>query len=149
MKRKFLVSFVVGILCVLLVLGFAACSSGDTGRKTITGSYHIEQPINDVKRGVDVTVILNSDNSIYSISIEEDEEYTCSVGGPWGVFRDLNFVASLMSVSVADINGYKVVCDGNGLPTAIQNFPPEWIVVANTDACGMVILALQDAFTKI
>lgn len=81
--------------------------------------------------------------------MEENDEYTVSVGGPWGIFCNLNFLPSLMSTGVETINGYTVTCGKNGLPTAISGMPQEWIVAGNTDACGMVILALQNAFAKL
>lgn len=149
MKKKSFVALLMCIVAAFCLVGATACGDSESGRKTLTGSYHIETPINGVKRGADITVMLNADNSIYSIAVEESDEYTTSVGGPWGIFCNLNFLPSLMSVSVEEINGYKITCDENGLPTAIGGMPQEWIVVANTDACGMVILALQDAFKKL
>lgn len=138
-------------LCLAVALVFVAgCSSKGSSRTTLRGHYYPPEEIDGVKRGCDIVVILNSDNSIYTISEDEDSDYVLyDVEQTWGIFSNLNFYPNLCSVSVDEINSWKVPLDENGLPTAVEGMPEEWLVAANTSACGMVVLALQDAFSQL
>ncbi|MBO4989224.1 MAG: hypothetical protein J6D37_02710 [Clostridia bacterium] len=147
-KRKISLIIASLLMCLLMALSMGACANKKSEKKTITGEYHVGE-VNSVKRGCDIIVMLNADGSIYTIAEDEESDYVISVGGPWGIFNCLTFYPNLCSCSVEEINSWKVTCDENGLPVSIEGMPSEWLIPANTDACGMVILALQDAFAQI
>lgn len=151
MKNKtFLKTILAALLACIFAFAFAGCGEKKNERTTYTGSYHIAEEINGVKRGCDIIVILNADNSIYTISEDEESEYILfDQEQLWGIFSNLNLYPNLCTAGVDEINSWKVVKGENGLPAAIEGMPEEWIVAANTSACGMVVLALQDAFSKI
>jgi hypothetical protein len=150
MKKKFLKFIVSALLMCVFVIGFASCGKDRESRQTYTGSYYITQEINGVQRGCDILVILNSDNSIYTISEDEESEYILyDQEQLWGIFSNLNFYPNLCTAGVEEIQSWEVVKGDDGLPTEIKGMPTDWLVAANTGACGMVVLALQDAFSKI
>ncbi len=148
--KRWIVALLAACMVLALAVGFVGCGSRGSSRTTYTGHYYPPEEINGVKRGCDIVVILNADNSIYTISEDEESDYVLyDVEQLWGIFSNLNFYPNLCSVSVEEINSWTVACDENGLPTAVEGMPEEWLVTANTGACGMVVLALQDAFSQI
>lgn len=148
-RKKLFSGIMIAVLTVcLLVFGLTSCGKKEE-RKVYTGSYHIAQEIDGVKRGCDIVVILNADDSIYTISEDEESSYVLfDQEQLWGIFSNLNFYPNLCSAGVEEIRSWDVTIGENGLPTAIDGMPQEWLVAANTSACGMVVLALQDAFSK-
>lgn len=149
-NNRILFRIVTIVLSVcLFAFCLTACAKKDE-RKVLTGSYYVTNEVNGVKRGCDIVVILNSDNTIYTISEDEESTYVLfDQEQLWGIFSNLNFYPNLCSAGVEEISSWKVTVGENGLPTGIDGMPSEWLVAANTGACGMVVLALQNAFEKI
>ncbi|MFA6829318.1 MAG: hypothetical protein WCR67_01225 [Bacilli bacterium] len=137
------------IMSVLAVAAMASCTSTGSSRTTLSGSYHIDTPINEVLRGCDLNVILNNDKSIYTIALDDASEYTCpDMQVLWSI-KSSGYFINLGSLGISGIKALDVDCGENGLPTKINGMSEEWLVPMNSSACGLVVLALQDAFTDL
>lgn len=147
MKKK--IGLLVAVIAAAMSLAFGACGSKE--KITLEGSYHTQTVTegSSANRGCDLFVILNADNSIYTIALDDDSPYQCADMQVLWSIKSSNFFNNLASLGVDGINKLKVNVGENGLPTSIEGINAEWLGFMNDTACGMVVLALQDAFKKL
>lgn len=140
------------MLFVLLGLSFLpSCSKTSNKRTEYKGTYHVGV-VDELDRGADIVALLNSDNSIYTITEDTSSTYSICGGGMatklWGIKSNQIF-SNIASCSVAEIKSWKVKLDDNGLPNAIEGMNQDWIQAPIVDGIGLSVLALQDAFKAL
>ena len=101
------------------------------------------------KRGCELYVILNADESIYTIALDDESAYQCADQQVLWSIKSSGYFNNVAGLGIEGINKLHVVCDENGLPTTIEGMDTSWLVPMNTAGCGMVILALQNAFESL
>ena len=139
------------MLFVLLGLSFLpSCSKTSNKRTEYKGTYHVGV-VDELDRGADIVALLNSDNTIYTITEDTSSTYSiCSKSGTilWGIKSNQIF-SNIASCSVAEIKSWKVKLDDKGLPNAIEGMNQDWIQAPIVDGIGLSVLALQDAFKAL
>jgi hypothetical protein len=137
------------IMAIVAIFGLASCSKGNE-KTTLTGHYYTEvvaDADSGSKRGCELFVILNADQSIYTIALDDESSYTCADSQVLWSIKSSGYFNNLATLGISGVNQLKVNCGDDGLPTEIEGMDTDWLVPMNTTACGMVVLALQNAFS--
>lgn len=138
-------------MAVLLVMVFAVALAGCGGNKNepLHGEYHTEA--NGHKRGIDLDVTMDGENIRAIILDDMDSEYTLTDPDAfqrmWPA-KVTGIIQNLQNMGPDGINEIEVELDENGIPTAVNGIPQEWIPDGCTDCVGMLILGVQDALAK-
>ena len=106
-------------LLLVLISVMALIGCGGNKNEPLHGEYHTEA--NGHKRGIDLDVT------------------PAKVTG---------IIQNLQNMGPDGINEIEVELDENGIPTAVNGIPQEWIPDGCTDCAGMLILGVQDALAK-
>lgn len=148
---------ILAMLCSVLVmtaLCFMAGCNSETKKTTLEGAYYTEVTVvlsdgTTAKRGCDLYVLLNADESIYTIALDDESPYQCADSQVLWSIKSSGFFNNLATLGIDGISKLNVVCDASGLPVQIDGMDETWLVPMNTAGCGMVVLALQNAFASL
>ncbi len=149
----------VGLLALPV---FASGCSKEESKQTLTGCHYttvLSEPENEssAKRGCDLFVILNTDKSIYTIALDDDSPYQCADMQILWSIKSSGYFTNLGTLGIDGINKLsveidettKLPTDKNGDGVIINGMNQDWLVPNNPVGSALVVLALQNAFTKV
>ena len=141
---------VIALAVVMLVSVFAltACAK----EQTVAGEYAYDNAwVPGAKYGVQVEVTVKGDIiTNVKVTSTDSETYT-NLSASWGDKAKWTdgqeaFLASFVGKTVAEINAIVVDCAESGQPNSVTGFTA---VAGATQSSGRVILAIQNALTKL
>ena len=163
MKKLIVIALVV--VMALSIAAFAAC--GPSGE--VEGEYKYVSPYDATGAsyyGVKVTVTVKN-GVITEVKLADDTATLFNVSASWDkkatwLDGQAAFVESFVGLSVDEVKAIKVTCDAEtvgsgwsytavkGQPTKVEGAPSSLKVVTGaTQSSGRVILAVQDALSKL
>ena len=150
---KKLIVIALAVVMALSVVAFVACDNG----QTVTGEYSYKNAWDKTgtqSYGAKVSVTVKN-GVITAVSVEADTETFFNLSAGWEnkslwEEKGQDMVESFVGRTVDEVNAIVVECAESGQPDSITGAPAALKVVTGaTQSSGRLILAVQDALSKL